>query len=644
MTLPVSVLPHGDEHLPGLVVRAGNLMGYDLTSDVLIPLGYKSRAESIASAPGLKFPLADHLGCRVEDISPLFLDQAGRSGWLRFFGAEIRAIHREVTVRRIAPGTLATCGYHKAAWQIRAFGFDPATGERLISECPVCGTTLGWVRVRDLAFCDRCDRVDDHGFVRSKVDLRDWPQEKVEVEDMEALRFVTSLVDPDPAVRAAYAPALHPDIETDRGSLFEFAISIASAMTQDPKRSVTSVAKPGSREMFDRIEPDVLAKAGRVVLSWPDGFHDLCSQARDSASERSGHYGVKKEIGSLYALTTDRALPPELRAAVRKSVEDDMAMTAVSLPTVRKGSYRNRSDLLTAYEAAKEFGIRPKLFKILAGHPEVRVIRNAGSKNSPMLFERAQIAMIAAQRADMEAASSAAVRLGLPTGAMAELAEAGLVDTVGGPVLMLAVGKEYYTRSSVNRLVDRLESKVLPAVPPSTYIRLTKAVYRLPPGPKPWAGIIARVIDGTIPVHRIDGRLTGTMTSLAAPDFETVVAAVGRHAGSDEARDGLLTHIEASVLLGVTEPMIGRLVLRRLLPVKAKGQVSIARADVFAVARKWMFTNEASRRLGVPNRLVRTTLAKFGVHPKHELRERQQLVFAREEVERVLETVVSTAA
>lgn len=639
MTLPLSVVPHPDEHLPGVVARAGNLMGYDLLSEVLIPLGYKSRAESIASAPDLNVSLADHIGCRPEDLAPLFLERSARAGWIRFFGADIRMIHREVTVRRVAPGTLAACGYHKAAWQIRAFGFDPGTGERLISECPVCGTTLGWVRVRDLAFCDRCDRVDEHGFVRSKVDLRDWPQEKIEVEDMEALHFVTGLVDPDPAVRAAFAPALHPDMAADRGSLFEFVISIASAMTQDPKRSVTSVAKPGSREMFDRIQPDVLARAGRVVLTWPEGFHRLCGEARAEADGRDGHYGVKKEIGSLYALTTDRSLPLDLRAAVRKAIEDDMAMTAGTLPTVRKGAYRNRPDLLTAYAAGKEFGIRTKLFKRLAEHPEVRVIRNVGSKNSPTLFEREQIEAISAQRLDMEAASSAAIRLGLPNGAMAELAAAGLVETIHGPVLMLAVGKEYYSRASVDALVRELEAKVVPGAPPPTYIRLSKAVYRLPPGPKPWSTLIAKVKDGSIPVHRISGRLTGTMTSLAARHFDVVVEAVSERSDVAVSDHGLLTHMEASVLLGVTEAMIGLLVSRKLLPVDGKGQVSIRREDVFKVASGWMFTNEIGRRLGLPNRLVRSTLAKYGVSPKHELRERQHLVFDRAEVELVLDIV-----
>lgn len=633
MTLPVSVSPYPDEHLPGVIVRAANAMGYDFSSEILIPLGFKSRAESVASAPHLKLVLADHLGCTLEDLAPHFVERGERSGWIKFYGAEIRSMHREVAVRRLAPGTLAACGYHKAAWQVRAFCFDPATMERLISDCPVCGNTLRFTRVRDLAFCDSCDRLDQYGFVRSVVDLRDWPQEKVEVNDMAALRFVTGLVDPDPDVREAFRPSLHPDLDVDRGALFEFVISLAGAITQDPKRAVTSIAKPGSREAYDRVEPETLAKAGRILMSWPEKFHELCGEVRSAAGERDGHYGLKKELGPLAALTIDRALKQELQEAVRKAIGHDMEKTSEALPTVRKGGYRNRSDLLTAFAAAKEFGIRPKLFKRLGEHPDIRIIRNVGSKNSPMLFERTQVQEIAELRADMIASSSAAIRLGLPNGAMSELAVAGLIKPITGPVLMLAVGNQYYSASSVDTLASALESKAIRMAPPSTYIRLTKAAYRLPPGPKPWVEIINKVLDGSIPVYRIDGRLTGTMTSLAAPSFASVVAAVDNGTGAGEATDGLLTHNEVSILLGVNAPMVGSLVARKFIPVVSGAQVSIRREDVLLAAKTWIFTNELSRRLKVPPRLVRTTLADLGVTPAHALRPKQWLIFDRKLVE-----------
>lgn len=87
MTLPISVRPHPDEHLPGVVVRAANAMGYDFSSEILIPLGFKSRAESVASAPHLKLALADHLGCTLEDLAPHFVERDDRSGWIKFYGA-----------------------------------------------------------------------------------------------------------------------------------------------------------------------------------------------------------------------------------------------------------------------------------------------------------------------------------------------------------------------------------------------------------------------------------------------------------------------------------------------------------------------------------------------------------------------------
>lgn len=641
MSLPLRIALHRDEYLPGAIVRAGAAMSYDLCRDVLLPIGIKGKPESVASLPKRHASaLAAHLN-HCGNIEPLFMPRLSSSTH-DFFGAEIRTLHREVQVRRLAPGTLKDIGYHKAAWQLRALSFDPRTKERLISECPVCGTSLGFVWSRGLAFCDRCQQPDENDFMRPSVDLRDFPQDRVEIEDMEALDFFTSIIDPDPEVRDRFSPALHDDLSAPRGALYELAFTIACAIRQRPERAVTSVAKPGGRDDFDRLEPSDLARGGRVLMNWPEGFHVLCDEVRSNAEERPGHYGVKKELGALYAVTTDRALPIGLRAAVRKQIEQNMAVTAYELPTVRKGHYRNRADLLTMQAASDEYGIRRKLMSRLAAHPDMTVIRSSnGSQSAPVLFLRSEIEAVAAARGDMEAAGSAAVRMGVPTGVMQKLAAVGLVDRVEGPVLLLMVGKEYYARSSVDRLIAELQAKVVDAVPPETYIRLTKALYRLPPGEKPWAELIRAVLDDRVQVFRIEGRLTAAITSLAAASFEDVRRAVAVPGAVAAPASDLLTHAEAAVMLGVTEVTISRLIGKKLLAIHRQGQVSVRREDVLAIAGQWMFTNEIGRRIGVPNRLVRKTLAALGREPDHMLYKDQSLVFDRNAVEALLPSVES---
>ena len=79
--------------------------------------------------------------------------------------------------------------------------FDPSTKERLIDACPQCNRTLGWTRTYGVAYCDYCSRPKVFGqftWLYPAVDLRDFPQPKVEVEDEEALDFLTGLIDPSP--------------------------------------------------------------------------------------------------------------------------------------------------------------------------------------------------------------------------------------------------------------------------------------------------------------------------------------------------------------------------------------------------------------------------------------------------------------
>lgn len=646
-TLPISLSVAADEHLAGALCRATAANGRRFPSEVLALVDIETlHPASIAATLDETdaAAIAELLGTEVASLRRATHPIAD-DGRCLFFGTSIRTKHREGPVRRISPRGLANAPYIRAMWQLRPIGFDPCTKELLISDCPVCGAGLGFSRTYGVCFCDRCARNDDLGFVQPAVDLRDFPQPLVEIEDMAALDFVTGLVDPDPTVRERFAPALDDDLTgLDRGEIFDLCMAIVGVLNQDPKRAVTSPAKPTTRSDYERLfTPERLAEAGRIIMGWRTGFDGLCERARATAHDRPGFYGIKSELGQVYALTVDRTLTENVRKVVREAVLRNMATSSADI-AVRRTEHRGRTDLITSQQASDRFGIALKLFQRLAKTPELTHHRASGTKKGPVLFAVDEIAALAALRGDLESASSVGLRLGIPNGAVSQLAQAGLIEKVTGPVLLTVVGKNQYRRSTVDALIRDIEAKIGSGATGSFHIRLSKAMYRMPAGEKPWVALVKAVLAGRLAVFEVEGRLSATMIKLAASSFEEVVAAVASEAGINDAVEPMVTRAEAADILGITVATVIGMIDADLLPLHGSGVCNLRRADVVRVARTYISTAEASRLIGVGYRWVRGKLAEHGIHPVAELSEHRGILYDREKVTRWLATSRKDAA
>ncbi|WP_439602108.1 hypothetical protein [Devosia sp.] len=645
--LPVPLRIEGDEHIAGALCRATADNGRRFPSEILALVDIET-LHPASIAANLVEPdasaLAELLGTDVASLLRA-THPVAPDGRCDFFGAAIRTKHREGQIRRVSPRGLVDAPYLRAMWQLKPIGFDPRTREILLSACPVCGTALGFSRTYGVCFCDRCAANDALGFLQPTVDLRDFPQPLVEIEDMAALDFVTGLVDPDETVRLAFAPALDEDLTgLDRGEVFDLCMAIVGVLDQDPKRAVTSPAKPTTRADYDRLfTPERLAEAGRIVLDWRTGFDRLCERARATSKERPGFYGIKAELGQVYALTADRTLTDRVRAVVRDAVLRNMATSSAGV-AVRRTEHRGRDDLITIQQAAARFGIRNKLFRRLAEAPGLTHHRADGTRKGPVLFVAEEIAALAAVRADLESASSVGLRLGIPAGGVAQLAEAGLIEKVSGPVLLTVVGKNQYRRSTVDALIRDLEARIGGGPSGSFHIRLSKAMYRMPAGEKPWLALVRAVLDGRLAVFEVQGRLNATLIKLAASSFEEVEAAVSGGEIVAGAAEPMVTRAEAADILGITVATVIGMIGAGWLPEHGTGVCTLRRADVVRVARTYISTAEVSRLMGVGYRWVRDRLAKVGIEPVAELRENRGILYDREQVSRWLAVSGKVAA
>jgi hypothetical protein len=241
ITLIIPVEPYVDESLAGFVTRATARNHLMSSHGALRDAWIKTiRLGSLSSrAPSLAREIAAWAGSKnVETLARMFNPPIdGRKGWIDFFGEPLRSMYRQPGIRRIAPATLKKTGYAKAIWSLRPLSFDPSTKEKLIDSCPQCNRPLGWARTYGVPYCNCRTRAEIFGeftWLYPDLDLRDYPQPKIEVEDEEALDFLTGLIDPSPE-RKARARRLVPSMwsELSGGDLFEIGVTFGLADAPD---------------------------------------------------------------------------------------------------------------------------------------------------------------------------------------------------------------------------------------------------------------------------------------------------------------------------------------------------------------------------------------------------------------------------
>ncbi|RWC30009.1 MAG: DNA-binding protein [Mesorhizobium sp.] len=501
LVIPVS--PKAGEGLPELVLRAASENSYTATSTVLLVSGLSGRyAAGIATnAIGHEQALASTLGVeggKETIVNLIYRPVEDRPGWHEFFGTPMRVAHREVLRRRVSPLALRQSNHGRAVWSVKVLSFDPATKETLLDKCPECGTWLGYGISYGVSSCGKCLHEDTEGFIRGRIDLRDYPQPRVEVEDMEALDFVTGLIDPNPEVRSSFRPALPEALQSySRGGLFEFAVALACAITADPAKITAFLPRPGARDEYSRFSPEVLALAGRTILSWPKGFDRLASMARENADLRKGHFGIKKELGALLALRLDPHIEPGLREESRMAIEQDMRRTATGHTMVRRKENLFREDLMTMQQASKHLGITRKTMRRFVDDGAIGAHRAGTAERAPVLVSRKEIEAILKARNGFVPAASLSKKFGFPVMVLQCLARASVLEERANPA-GLAPGS-YYVEDSVDALLGQLDCRAHPISTRTNLVDLRRAALLAgSPSKNPWPGIFRGVLEGQL--------------------------------------------------------------------------------------------------------------------------------------------------
>lgn len=550
-------------------------------------------------------------------------------GGIDFFGAQIRKGRHEPRRRRVSPRALNIAPYYRAIWDIRILNFCPDTKENLLDSCPVCERQLGWRHTYGIVYCDRCSNQRK----RPTVDLREFPQKLIEIEDITALDFVCDLIHPLEERKSKARSALSdPFIEFSNSELFEFAVALASAETTSVAVQNSVLERPKSTIEYERYTPNVIARAGRAILDWPRGFDAIASKVRDKAPQRRAFYGVAKELGPLTAICRERIVANGLKDLVRLAIEENMLGTE---NMVRRPTYRS-AELITVVDASHEYHIHRSKLDKLAASGAVKTLSAQGTKRLSVLFDRSELDALMKVRASVECERSVAARLGVPAGSLPEFASQCLIKEVSGPVVQLFGGRRCFDKITVDKLIASIEVMIAPEPASKTAVRIPNAVNRTGvSGPKPWSSIFKAILDRKLSVRRMRCERVGLMRNLAVDDNASITNFVEKRHSSSENFQAIeyVTFRDAADLLGSSEIMVSALVTARELPARRGVHWKIKQADVLKFICEKMLSAEIAAKLGIGFRAVHSRLTAIGIEPVATVMKDRGYVWCRAEVE-----------
>ena len=405
-------------------------------------------------------------------------------------------------------------------------------------------------------------------------------------------------------------------------------------LTTRPSWKATTLDRPSRQDEYARFTPDVLAKAARMLLDWPDGFHKIAAEVRETAKDRAGHYGVRKELGPLVALGMDANLQPGVQRLIKHRITLDMGITSGVANTVRRAEHRFSSTFIPIQQAAQEYGVTRRAISRLVKRKSVRAMKVSDAVKAPVLVDSQQLAEMIGTRIFGVPSQSVAVDLGIPRACLRSLADAGfLVRLEPGPLAHRS--GDYYLKDSVDALRRRCEMMAVDGPRPAGCVRITKAMNRLGLGDaNPWPEVVAGILGGEIKIWRVEGRLTALMTCHAVKDLREL--ALNVFPGGQRVDDDVVfTQVEAADFLKTTSVRVNGLVrLGLLCP-----QPTVINLKEFAA--KFVLTAEVSEQFASKGRKLRwrdvpTLLRASGVEPVASLNGKVGLLWRRSEVDSII--------
>ena len=468
-------VPHFEnESLLSLIARTARKQGHETPYTILRAVGhaYTAKSGAILSDISKAGGLAQRLGTTEDEIAKRMLHPANTIGFVQLNGVSVREQGLITRIRRFSTKRLSEGEVHLTSWMFHALPYCAQSWEYLKDSCARCGQVQKWRRAFCLHRCDACSS-----------DLRLQPATEVEPEIRRPLSALASLISPEAGVRANVIQSLPDEVrDLDAGEVLEVVIALARIL--DP----SIPAQFGANLNLDLQKRQVraMAQAWEMLEALPNSVIELLISWKNEDSKIKNRFihispilncdvheeylpGTRRVLGSvLQGLTTQDKDIPESNIAVREA-----------------------GKLLQSRE---ELFVQARLEKIL--------ISRVGIKKGRVLIhlDRDEIETLATDVKDRTSFYKIASRLGLPTYAVRQLVDAGLITFCTHPWFAYRYGETVVTNTAVDEFEQKLRLAAVSGLDLSTAMRLDRAMTTFGGGPKPWDQVFRLILDGQLPV------------------------------------------------------------------------------------------------------------------------------------------------
>lgn len=492
---PVKLKPYWDESLNGFLTRIAFENARESAVKVLKTADSKALCLSELHRLGVgAAALADMCDLNVEEIERRRHISAGSPfAPVRLSAGEIAPHLVTPSKLRFAPSTYRAIQYHRYCWDFGFLEFDPDTGERLLDQCPHCQTEFSWSKP-SFFNCIACGK-----------SIETCQQDYV-CEDTRTIGGIfADLLSLDPGKQSIARSQLSIQVrDLSVQQLFHFLFEISDLF---------EFKKPTKKDRPLRLEwTQILKRAFQIATEWPEAMLTVLDEARASATERTGRFGLAKEFGELAPLLREWDSVAEIRAVILPVVKMYLDCNP-EIALKQSSKVAEGIDVDDRFVSLKEIQFRygwshRKAHRLLQ-IPGV-VVGGASGSGAPLRVDQYKVQEI--HETLSELISKRAIRnlWNIPHDAVSQLAEADIFCTVTEPVVTLVENADgLYRRKQVADVVDRLQK----CTDGSDYDGLTVSFRGIVAELKdalasPWAAVADAILKGDLKPIKISQKRT----------------------------------------------------------------------------------------------------------------------------------------
>ena len=393
------------------------------------------------------------------------------------FGIELAADHFQFSYRRFSPTALATSPHHRALWNLRLFPFCVETWEYLEERCPNphCRRQQRWRRTVGIDLCDFCGEPLTRAIA-----------EKVPQNLRQNLSYLVDLVHPEQDRREKVRdklPAALQKLKAD--DLLELARILAAV--KDPRRKHPIFSPTFCLEEARAVLVPALAGTWPLLKGWPGAFEELLTD-RLNRSANGQNAGTFKSAYHFLRRCKRRELSPSLQEVIEKFLSRCQAAP-------------NRA--IDGHEAVKIAARRLDVLLPLRRTGAIKSVLCLEGNRFYLLFDRHSVEDFAKKLKPQVRREYLTVRLGIPTYSVGDLVDRGLLTA--SPVPTGRTERLAVFKDSADALLASLAGK-MPEPTTDYSVKLLKLMYCLGGGPKPWAAVLAAILNGQLDATLAPGK------------------------------------------------------------------------------------------------------------------------------------------